>query len=157
MAEGVSFGLHDGWRTLGANVSELSVVGGGARSTFWVQLLASALNLPLLTHSSSEAGGALGAARLAWLADGGSEAEVCLRPPVATRYVPDAAVLPTSAAAARPFCRALQRRCGQAEQGLNGFAHGVELVLGVPDRLEGRASRRASAPAPGWRRCRAAL
>ena len=92
VVEGVSFGLRDGWRTLGANVSELSVVGGGARSTFWVQLLASALNLPLLTHSSSEAGGALGAARLAWLADGGSEAEVCLRPPVAARYAPDAAV-----------------------------------------------------------------
>ena len=88
----MSFGLRDGWRTLGANVSELSVVGGGARSTFWVQLLASALNLPLLTHSSSEAGGALGAARLAWLADGGSEAEVCLQPPVAARYEPDAAV-----------------------------------------------------------------
>lgn len=92
VVEGVSFGLLDGWKTLGATVDALSVVGGGARSAFWVQLLASAFGVPLLTHSGSEAGGALGAARLAWLADGGSEAEVCRPPPVAARHAPDAAV-----------------------------------------------------------------
>jgi len=30
----------------------------------------------------------MGAARLAWLADGGSEAEVCRRPPVQQRFEP---------------------------------------------------------------------
>ena len=103
--EGVAFGLLDGWQALGAapgSVPALSLVGGGARSALWAQLLASALGVPLHTHAGSEAGGALGAARLAWLADlggqgGGSEAaeaaiaQVCLPPPVARRFEPDAA------------------------------------------------------------------
>jgi xylulokinase len=64
-------------------------VGGGARSAFWAQLLSSVLDLPLLTHQGGEAGGALGAARLAWLADGGDLAKVCIAPPVARRFEPD--------------------------------------------------------------------
>ena len=91
VVEGVSFGLLDGYRTLSTPVAELSVVGGGARSAFWVGLLASVLDVPLLTHSGSEAGAALGAARLAWLADGGSIADVCRLPPVAARHAPDEA------------------------------------------------------------------
>jgi xylulokinase len=39
-------------------------------------------------HAGSEAGGALGAARLAWLAAGGDEATVCTKPAVASRYIP---------------------------------------------------------------------
>jgi xylulokinase len=100
--EGVSFGLLDGWRALGAapgSVPELSLVGGGAHSALWAQLLASALGVPLVTHTGGEAGGALGAARLAWLADLGVQgvdadaaiAQVCLAPPVAQRFEPDAA------------------------------------------------------------------
>lgn len=91
VVEGVSFGLLDGWRTLDTAVDELSVVGGGARSAFWVQLLASTLGVPLRTHAGSEAGAALGAARLGWLADGGSEEEVCPLPPTAVRYLPQPA------------------------------------------------------------------
>jgi xylulokinase len=100
--EGVSFGLLDGWLALGAapgSVPALSLVGGGARSPLWAQLLADALNVPMLTHTGSEAGGALGAARLAWLADLAGQgvadevalARVCLTPPVAHRFQPDAA------------------------------------------------------------------
>jgi len=92
--EGVSFGLMDGWRALGARpgaVESLSLVGGGARSALWAQLLADLLGVTLTTHTGSEAGGALGAARLAWLADGASLREVCTVPPVARRFEPDAA------------------------------------------------------------------
>ncbi len=92
--EGVSFGLQDGWHSLqsppGA-VTGLSLVGGGARSALWAQHLASTLGLPLWTHHGGEAGGALGAARLAWLAWGGSVDQVCLTPPVQATYVPDPA------------------------------------------------------------------
>ena len=93
--EGVSLGLLDGFKTLqppasGAPAS-LSVVGGGSRSAAWAQLLADALGLPLTTHEASTAGGALGAARLAWLADGGDEARVCTVPPVVQTFSPDAA------------------------------------------------------------------
>ena len=91
--EGVAFGLADGLAVLGdtqQQIQQCSLTGGGARSTLWAQLIADVLQLPIVTHPAS-ASGALGAARLAWLADGGSEADVCLKPPVQARYQPDAA------------------------------------------------------------------
>ena len=57
----------------------------------WGQLLASALNLELHVPDGGAAGGALGAARLAWLADGGSELTVCTVPATLTKFVPLAA------------------------------------------------------------------
>lgn len=92
--EGVTFGLQDGLAALnaaGSQVNSLSLVGGGARSAFWAQQLASALNTEIVTHGSSAVGGALGAARLGWLATGASATDVCTRPEVAQRYLPDAA------------------------------------------------------------------
>ena len=91
--EGVTFGLKDGLAALhaaGSSVQRLSLVGGGARSTFWAQQLASALNVEILTHGSSAVGGALGAARLGWLATGTALADVCLTPEVDATYRPDA-------------------------------------------------------------------
>ncbi|WP_420105175.1 xylulokinase [Herbaspirillum huttiense] len=91
--EGVAFGMVDGLdalRAAGTDVAELSLVGGGARSIYWAQLLADALQVRIVTHVGSEAGGALGAARLAWLADGGDEAEVCRKPAQQALYQPDA-------------------------------------------------------------------
>ncbi|GAA0758762.1 xylulokinase [Ideonella azotifigens] len=104
--EGVGFGLLDGWRALGAApgaVQALSLVGGGARSPEWAQLLASTLGVALHTHEGGEAGGALGAARLAWLADlspaldadgslpGSLLADICPAPPMARLFEPNAA------------------------------------------------------------------
>jgi xylulokinase len=89
--EGVSFGLLDGLQALqhaGTEVQRLSLVGGGARSPVWAQQLASAMNLEIVTHVGGETGAALGAARLAWLACGGDEAQVCTAPQVAHRFVP---------------------------------------------------------------------
>jgi xylulokinase len=92
--EGVAFALCDGLAALqeaGTEVQQLSLVGGGARSRFWAQLLADALNVEILVSAGGDAGGALGAARLGWLAAGGDEAQVCAKPEVAERYVADAA------------------------------------------------------------------
>jgi xylulokinase len=92
--EGVSFGLTDGLNALkkaGSEVSRLSLVGGGARSALWAQQLASSLNIEIVTHAESAAGGALGAARLGWLATGAPAAQVCIQPAVSQRYLPDAA------------------------------------------------------------------
>ena len=93
--EGVGFGLLDGFNTLSlpasSKVAELSIVGGGSRSAIWAQLLADTLGVPLTTHKASAAGGALGAARLGWLANGGVEAQVCTVPPVTQRYEPNPA------------------------------------------------------------------
>lgn len=90
--EGVTFGLHDGLRALtaaGSSVTRLSLVGGGARSAMWAQQLASSLNLDIVTLGGAVAGGALGAARLAWLADGGDLATVCVAPDIERIYSPD--------------------------------------------------------------------
>ena len=90
--EGVAFGLADGWRSLGVGrgaVSSLALVGGGARSLLWAQLVASALGVALHTSEGGEAGAALGAARLAWLAVGGERSSVCRRPAVRRRIEPE--------------------------------------------------------------------
>ncbi len=92
--EGVSFGLLDGWQTLDeatrALATSLDVVGGGARSATWSRLLATLLDRPLTRREGGEAGGALGAARLAWLADGGRVGEVCAKQPVVESFEPQA-------------------------------------------------------------------
>lgn len=86
--EGVAFGLADGLAVLGNTcIKQCSLTGGGARSPIWAQLIADILNLPIVTHPASSSG-ALGAARLAWLADGGKEKEVCQKPPVQACYSP---------------------------------------------------------------------
>lgn len=92
--EGVAFGMRDGLdalRAAGAAPGRLAVVGGGARSDFWVQLHADLFGLELVTLEGGETGAALGAARLAWLADGATEADVCRLPPVRQVFTPDAA------------------------------------------------------------------
>ena len=89
--EGVTFGLNDGLaalRVAGCDVKQLSLVGGGAKSAMWAQQLASCLGVHIVTHSGSAAGGALGAARLGWLADGGDMTTVCVAPDVDQTYAP---------------------------------------------------------------------
>ena len=117
--EGVTFGLTDGLNALkkagsevaptpgsarppegvqpslgrpgGSLIKRLSLVGGGARSAMWAQQLASSLNVEIVLHAESAAGGALGAARLGWLATGAPVADVCTQPAITKRYQPDAA------------------------------------------------------------------
>ena len=106
--EGVGFGLLDGWQALkdgGGTADQLWLVGGGARSAWWAKLLASLLDVRLVTGVGAEAGGALGAARLAWLATGGTVDEVCRTPDVARVAEPD----PALAAALRPRHERFQR------------------------------------------------
>ncbi|RZL28066.1 MAG: xylulokinase, partial [Rubrivivax sp.] len=90
--EGVAFGLADGLdalRVAGTEVRQLSLVGGGSRSAWWAQLIADALNVEIVVHAGSEAGSALGAARLGWLAAGGAIDTVCTRPDITGRFAPD--------------------------------------------------------------------
>jgi xylulokinase len=72
-------------------VQRLSLVGGGARSALWGQLIADALDVQIVLHEGAEAGGALGAARLAWMATGATVAEACTKPPVTASFLPDPA------------------------------------------------------------------
>ena len=91
--EGVAFGLADGYRALqavGTEIESASVVGGGARSRLWAELIASALSLPLHRHQGGEVGAAFGAARLAMLAADPKARidDVCAQPPLLDRIEP---------------------------------------------------------------------
>ena len=110
VAEGVGFGLRDGWDTLDhpGGGAALALVGGGARSAWWSQQLADILQHPLALGAGGEAGGALGAARLAWLADGGAVAAVCTRPAQRALFMPTAAAAELHAPRLERF-RALYR------------------------------------------------
>ncbi|HTG38131.1 xylulokinase [Sphingomonas sp.] len=91
--EGVAFALADGVQVLreaGTDLNELSVIGGGARSRYWGQTLAAALDVELVYRQGGEVGPALGAARLAQLAvDGGNAADLCQPLPESHRITPD--------------------------------------------------------------------
>ncbi len=66
--EGVSFALADGVHALhdtGVQANEINIIGGGAQSAYWRQLIADILNQSIIYRSGSETGPALGAARLA--------------------------------------------------------------------------------------------
>jgi xylulokinase len=90
--EGVAFGTLDGiaaLRSAGTTIGRMSLVGGGSRSPEWAQLLASAIDTEIVTLQGGEAGAALGAARLGWLAAGGEETQVCKSPAISRSYLPD--------------------------------------------------------------------
>lgn len=91
--EGVAFAHSDGLdalRSAGTRIEMLSVIGGGARSRFWGTIIAAVLGVRLQYLDSGEVGPALGAARLAQMADTGMAAcEACIRPPVLETIEPD--------------------------------------------------------------------
>ena len=93
--EGVAFALADGLEVLrdaGAALDGCMIVGGGARSRLWSQLLADTLNLELSVPEGAETGAALGAARLGMLACGaGAEDAICTRPEVREIFGPRSA------------------------------------------------------------------
>ena len=70
--EGVSFALRDNLDALnatGTNLLRILAIGGGTKSRFWLETLATTLNLPLDLPEKGDFGAALGAARLAIAAD----------------------------------------------------------------------------------------
>jgi len=101
--QGVAFALRDSLealKTTGAELSRLLAIGGGAQSDYWLKLLATVLDLPLDLPKSGELGAALGAARLALLADTGADPESVITPPeVARTITPDPAFTATYEAA----------------------------------------------------------
>lgn len=92
--EGVSFALRDCLVALNGTGTEMSSViamGGGARSTYWLETLATVLDLPLSIPADGEFGPALGAARLGIAADTGAPlAEIMTPPAIAETIEPRA-------------------------------------------------------------------
>jgi xylulokinase len=93
--EGVAFALADGLdalRDAGTKVSQLSVIGGGARSAYWGRIISAAVETPLVYLRGGEVGPALGAARLAQVAvERGDLRAICAPPPVERVVEPQAA------------------------------------------------------------------
>ena len=70
--EGISFGILDGVNSIlkvNNNFEKIFMVGGGSKSKFWIEILASLLNRKLSVCDQSEFGAALGVARLAMYVD----------------------------------------------------------------------------------------
>jgi xylulokinase len=92
--EGVGFGLLDALSTVqsaGASVGACALVGGGARSEYWAQLLANILQREIHTLHGSELSACIGAAKLGLLAVGQGADLLAQGMPVKTRYLPDVA------------------------------------------------------------------
>ena len=91
--EGVALSLLDCQDVLeqsGTRVAELLVAGGGTRSTFWMQMLASVLNRRIIIPKGSDVGAAFGAARLARLSvTGEAIAAVCSKPKALLHLEPE--------------------------------------------------------------------
>lgn len=108
--EGVAFALADGIDALkgaGAQVSSLSVIGGGARSYYWGKIIASTFGIPLHYRGGAAVGPAFGAARLARLClNGEAITDVCTPPAIEHTIKPDLA-LQELYAARRPIFKSL--------------------------------------------------
>ena len=91
--DGVAMGLRDGLDVIvaaGSRVDSFTVVGGGSRSAYWGELIAGALERPLVYREGGAVGPALGAARLAQVASGaGTVQGSCAPPPVFDTAEPD--------------------------------------------------------------------
>ena len=84
--EGVTFAVRDSFDALtstGTKIERLLAVGGGSKSEYWVQAIATALGLPIGIPVSGDFGGAFGAARLGMMAAGGSVLDVATAPKIA--------------------------------------------------------------------------
>ncbi len=92
--EGVAFAFADGQDALlgaGTPIESVSLIGGGARSLRWAEILASVLDRTLALREGAATGPAFGAARLARLATTGERPEaLCTPPPLEREVAPDA-------------------------------------------------------------------
>ena len=88
--EGVSFALRDNLEALkstGTNLSRVLGIGGGAQSQFWVELVATVLDLPIDLPEKGEFGAALGAARLAIVGKTGQDPQTVMTPPKVAKTI----------------------------------------------------------------------
>lgn len=107
--EGVAFSLAEAQDCLaeaGSEVRALGAIGGGARSPFWMRLLACILDRPVTLYAGAAKGPAFGAARLARLAVTGEPvATVCGKPETAAVLPPAHDMVAAYAERGRAFRR----------------------------------------------------
>ena len=108
--EGVSLGLRDSFEALkdtDAKLDRLMAIGGGAASDYWLDLIATVLDVPLDLPKDSEFGAALGAARLGILAATDADPERVITPPKIGRTIePNPSLTADFHTAYQSFCAA---------------------------------------------------
>lgn len=90
--EGVTHAFVDNFRALtatGTQINRLIGVGGGTKSDYWVQAIATALDMPIDIPVAGDFGGAFGAARLGMMAATGGGAEIATAPQIVRVIAPD--------------------------------------------------------------------
>ena len=93
--QGVAFAIADATQILsgaGAAPTRLVATGGGARNEIWLAYIAAVTGIPIDVPADGDFGAALGAARLAMMADGASVSDVCHKPDIRTTITPDPAL-----------------------------------------------------------------
>ena len=83
--EGVTFAIRDCRDALSATgtaLRSLLAVGGGSRSDYWLQAIATALDMPVSVPVAGDFGGAFGAARLGLMAATGAGPEIATQPAI---------------------------------------------------------------------------
>lgn len=89
--EGVTFAIadcRDALAATGTKIESLLAVGGGSRSRYWCEALATALGTPVSLPVAGDFGGAFGAARLALMAATGAGAEIATQPVISAVVEP---------------------------------------------------------------------
>ncbi|MDV7270041.1 xylulokinase [Thioclava sp. A2] len=91
--EGVAYALKDNQAALaaaGTAPEPLLAMGGGSRSSYWLRVIATVLDVPVLLPAEGDFGAAFGAARLGILAaTGATPDEVCTPPAIAATIEPE--------------------------------------------------------------------
>jgi len=90
--EGVTFAIKDCAEALaatGTKIDRLLAVGGGSNSRYWVEAIATALNVAVDLPVAGDFGGAYGAARLGQMAATGGGAEMAATPAIETTIEPN--------------------------------------------------------------------
>ncbi|MGJ8616405.1 MAG: xylulokinase [Sulfitobacter sp.] len=98
--EGVAFAFadcQDALRSTGTTIESALAMGGGAKSDYWLEIIATTLGIPLMVPQSGDFGAALGAARLGMMAATGAGVEIATMPPIAKTIAPDPKLQPTFA------------------------------------------------------------
>ena len=82
--EGVTFAIRDNLEALksaGTSISRVTAIGGGSRSKYWLQSIATSLGVPVDIPADGDFGAAFGAARLGLIAATGADpVKVCTAP-----------------------------------------------------------------------------
>lgn len=90
--EGVTHAIRDSYDALtstGTRINRLIAVGGGSKSDYWVQAIATSLGMPIELPVAGDFGGAFGAARLGMMAATGAGIEIATPPQIARTIEPD--------------------------------------------------------------------